>query len=125
MSSRAKFKGPFNANYFVTDFCHPIQESPRIWKKMEGVRTGYHAIKANDQFSCLERNSFLVTSKDSFYYYFENSEIIFFFETILFFISVFIQSSLSTIYTPLYHSYRDLGPLIACTWFRRSFQLSI
>lgn len=94
MSSRAKFKGPFNANYFATDFCHPIQESPRLWKKMEGGRTGYHAIKANDQSSCLERNSFLVTSKDSFYYYFEKSEIILFFLRQFYFLFQYLYKAL-------------------------------
>lgn len=110
----------FQCQLLVTDFYHPNKKISQPLKKGEGW-AGCHAPKANNHFSCLESGipGLLLTSKDSFYYYFENPE------TILFCISIFIQSSFSTIYPPMYYSYRDLRPLIACTWFRRSFQLSI
>lgn len=61
----------------------------------------------------------ILTSNSLLYYCCKNSE------TILLSCFSTYAKLFSITYTPMHHSYRDLGALIACTWFRGRFQLSI
>lgn len=100
----------------ATDSCHPERRLSGPLRKQEGC----HATEANES-SLLLRRWLVPWGFYSFHYYFESSETTLF----SFFIPMFIQSSFPTVHRALRRPYRDLGPLVACTWFRRGFQLAI